>query len=227
MRISVRVFESDHRLNHDTLLNKIRQGLIANLGLSEQQVHLSSMLVLYNNMLHSLFRSQILTVGVVFCTILFMFVILFRNFRMAVVAIIPNIFAAVLVLGLMGWLNISLDFMTITIAAIIIGIAVDDTIHYVHRYMHEFRHDQDYWPAVKRSHASIGRALYYTTLSITLGFSILAFSGFVPTIYFEPLTGFAMVSALIADLTLLPLLIVRFKPLGSQATPGLVEQFGG
>jgi predicted RND superfamily exporter protein len=212
--ISVRVFESDPKLDRDALLNKIRRGLTGNLGLSKQQVRLSGMLVLYNNMLHSLFRSQILTVGVVFCTILFMFAVLFRNFKMAVVAIIPNIFAAVLVLRLMGWLNIPLDLMTITIAAIIIGIAVDDTIHYVHRYMHEFRHDQEYWPTIKRSHASIGRALYYTTLIITLGFSILALSNFVPTIYFGLLTGLAMVSALIADLTLLPLLIVRFKPLG-------------
>jgi predicted RND superfamily exporter protein len=113
----------------------------------------------------------------------------------------------------MGWLGIPLDLMTITVAAISIGIAVDDTIHYVHRFTREFGKDHNYWAAVSRSHASIGRAMYYTTVTVTLGFSILALSEFVPTIYFGLLTGFAMLIALLADLTLLPLLIVRFEPL--------------
>jgi len=176
------------------------------------------MLVLYNNMLQSLFRSQILTIGVVFLAILFMFAVLFRNLKMAAIAIIPNVFAALLVLGLMGWLSVPLDLMTITVAAISIGIAVDDTIHYVHRFTREFDKDHDYWAAVDRSHASIGRAMYYTTVTVTLGFSILALSNFVPTIYFGLLTGFAMLVALLADLTLLPLLIVRFKPLSQKGT---------
>jgi predicted RND superfamily exporter protein len=116
----------------------------------------------------------------------------------------------------MGWLSIPLDLMTITIAAISIGIAVDDTIHYVHRFTREFGKDQDYWAAVNRSHASIGRAMYYTSITVTLGFSILALSEFVPTIHFGILTGFAMLIALVANLTLLPLLIVRFQPLGQK-----------
>jgi len=151
---------------------------------------------------------------VVFLAILLMFAVLFRNARMAAIAIVPNLFAALLVLGLMGWLQIPLDLMTITVAAISIGIAVDDTIHYVHRFTRELDKDGDYWAAVNRSHASIGRAMYYTTVTVTLGFSILALSNFVPTIYFGLLTGFAMLVALLADLTLLPLLIVRFRPLG-------------
>jgi predicted RND superfamily exporter protein len=143
-----------------------------------------------------------------------MFAILFRNLKMAGLAIIPSMFAAGLVLGLMGWLKIPLDLMTITIAAISIGIAVDDTIHYVYRFTSEFHKDRDYWAAVNRSHATIGRAMYYTSITITLGFSILALSNFVPTIYFGLLTGFAMLVALLANLTLLPLLIVRLKLLG-------------
>jgi predicted RND superfamily exporter protein len=121
--------------------------------------------------------------------------------------------AAAFVLGLMGWLGIHLDIMTITIAAITIGIAVDDTIHYIHRFMEEYPKDRDSWAAVKRCHASIGKAMYYTTVTITLGFSILALSNFIPTIYFGLLTGFAMAVALLADLTLLPLLLVKFRPL--------------
>ena len=213
LRFAIRVFESDPSLQRDVLLQDIRDKLTGKLGYESSQVHLSGMLVLYNNMLQSLFRSQIMTIGVVFLAILLMFAMLFRNVRMASIAIVPNAFAALLVLGLMGWLQIPLDLMTITVAAISIGIAVDDTIHYVHRFTREFDKDQDYWAAVKRSHASIGRAMYYTTVTVTLGFSILVLSNFVPTIYFGLLTGFAMLVALLADLMLLPLLIVRFRPL--------------
>jgi predicted RND superfamily exporter protein len=214
VRFAIRVFESDASLQREALMQDIRHELTTEFDFDDTQVHLSGMLVLYNNMLQSLFRSQILTIGVVFLAILSMFVILFRNMKMAAIAIVPNVFAALLVLGLMGWLRIPLDLMTITVAAISIGIAVDDTIHYIHRFTREFGKDRNYWAAVNRSHASIGRAMYYTTVTVTLGFSILALSEFVPTIYFGLLTGFAMLIALLADLTLLPLLIVKFEPLG-------------
>ena len=214
LRFSIRVFESDASLNRKELLAKIQHDLEHKLGLEREQVHVSGMVVLYNNMLQSLFSSQIQTLGVVFVAIMLMFAMLFRNIRLAMIAIIPNMIAAGSVLGLMGWLSIPLDMMTITIAAICIGIGVDDTIHYVHRIREEYKKDGDYWGAARRSHNSIGRAMYYTSLTITLGFSILAFSNFIPTIYFGLLTGFSMVMALIANMTLLPLLIVRFKPLG-------------
>jgi hypothetical protein len=213
VRFAIRVFESDPSLHREALMQNIRGRLTGALGYEDSQVHLSGMLVLYNNMLQSLFRSQILTIGVVFTAILLMFVVLFRNVPLAGIAIVPNVFAALLVLGVMGWLGIPLDLMTITVAAITIGIGVDDTIHYVHRFTREFAKDQDYWAAVNRSHASIGRAMYYTSVTVTLGFSILVLSNFVPTIYFGLLTGFAMLIALLANLTLLPLLIVRFRPL--------------
>jgi predicted RND superfamily exporter protein len=195
------------------LLKKIRQDLVEKLGLKADHVHLTGLLVLYNNMLQSLFSSQIKTLGVVFLAILLMFIVLFRSFTMAVLAIIPNILAATTILGLMGLLAIPLDIMTITIAAITIGIAVDDTIHYVHRFQEEYWVDKNYWYAIMRCHNSIGRAMYYTSLIITAGFSILALSNFIPTIYFGLLTGAAMITALIANLTLLPLLIAIFKPM--------------
>jgi len=213
IRFSIRVFESDLSLKRDNLLKKIQTDLKTQFNLKPEQIHLTGMLVLYNNMLQSLFESQILTIAVVFLAIMLMFIILFRNFKMATVAIIPNIFAAGLMLGLMGWLGIPLDLMTITIAAITIGIAVDDTIHYVHRFTTEFTTDNNYWAAVNRSHATIGRAMYYTSITIMLGFIILVLSKFIPTIYFGLLTSFAMLIALLANLTLLPLLIVRYKPL--------------
>lgn len=216
LRFSVRVFESDPTLKRQQLLNNIRHDLIETFALAPEQLHLSGMLVLYNNVLQSLFRSQILTIGVVFTVILALFVVIFGSVKQAWIAIIPNISAAIFVLGVMGWLGIALDVMTITIAAICIGIAVDDTIHYMHRFKAEFAVERNYWVALKQSHQGIGRAMYYTMLTITLGFSVLVFSNFVPTIYFGMLTGCSMVIALILDLIILPLLIVYFKPFGAE-----------
>ena len=174
------------------------------------------MAVLYNNMLHSLYQSQIIPLGVVFLAILLMFMILFRNFGLAWLAIVPNILSASVILGLMGWLRIPLDMMTITIAAITIGIAVDAAIHYIHRFKREFAKNSNYKEGVLRCHGSIGRAIYYTSITVTVGFSILTLSNFIPTIYFGFLTGIAMVVALLSNLTLLPVLIVVFKPLGPE-----------
>jgi len=221
LRFSIRVFESDRTLRRSKLLNHIRTGLTEQFGLADDQIHLTGMLVLYNNMLQSLFRSQILTLGVVFMAICAMFLVLFRSARMAAAAIISNLVSAIMVLGLMGWFGIPLDLMTITIAAITVGIGVDDTIHYVHRFGREFAIDQDYWASIGRSHRNIGRAIYYTSITIMLGFSILAFSQFVPTIYFGLLTGLAMLVALIADLALLPTLIVAFRAGGRRQEGGL------
>jgi predicted RND superfamily exporter protein len=212
LRFAARVFESDPSLERQRLLEEVEAQLVGELGLEAGQVHLTGMLVLYNNMLQSLFRSQILTVGVVFGAIWLVLAIVFRNVRLANVAIVPNVFAGGSVLGLMGWLGVPLDLMTITIAAISIGIGVDDTIHYAHRMQEEVAKDGSYWSAVERSHLSVGRALFYTTATIALGFSILALSNFVPTIYFGLLTGLAMVSALVADLVLLPAMLVRYRP---------------
>ena len=192
-------------------------------------MRLGGVLVLYHNMLLSLFRSQILTLGAVFLAIMLMFLVLFRSLRIAAVAIVPNVLSAGMVLGLMGWLGIRLDLMTITIAAITIGIAVDDTLHYIHRFRWELARDGAYWPAVLRSHRTVGRAMVYTSVTITLGFSILALSQFVPTIYFGLLTGFAMMVALIANLTLLPILLVWAKVAPTPVVVGheIIEEIGG
>ena len=212
LRFSIRVIDSDENLLRDALLKKIKHDLEEKLGLEPEQVHLSGMLVLYNNVLQSLFRSQIVTLSAVFLAILLMLMLLFRSFKLAAVGVLPTVTAAGLILGLMGWLAIPLDIMTITIAAITIGIGVDNSIHYIHRFRDEIRAaPDDYWGAVKRSHASVGRAIFYTAVTITVGFSILALSNFIPTIYFGLLTGLAMVVALLANLTLLPLLLVKFR----------------
>ena len=211
LRYSIRIYESDKNLRRQELLDKIYFDLTGEMGLEPEQVTISGVAVLFNNLLQSLFRSQILTLGAVFAAIFAMFVVLFRHVRISLAAIIPNIISASLILGLMGWIGIPLDIMTITIAAISIGIGVDDSIHYVHRYREEFALDQDHWAAVHRCHNSIARALYYTSVTIILGFSILTLSNFIPTIYFGLLSGLAMATALIANLMLLPILLARFK----------------
>ncbi|MCR8921223.1 MMPL family transporter [Dasania sp. GY-MA-18] len=215
-RISIRVKETSRSLQRDELMKQIKSHLVNELGFAEDNVRLSGMLVLYNNMLQSLFRSQILTLGAVFLGIMLMFVVLFRSFKMALLAITPNLLAATLVLGGMGLIGIPLDIMTVTIAAITIGIGVDDTIHYVHRFKDEFEKDRNYIATMYRCHASTGQAMYYTSVTIVLGFSILALSNFKPSIYFGLLTASAMFAALMGALLLLPQLIIAFKPLGKE-----------
>jgi uncharacterized protein len=211
VRFGVRMIDSDPDLRRDAFIKQVRTDLMEKFALEPEQIHLSGMLVLYNNVLQSLFRSQILTLSAVFMAISLMLLLLFRSFKLALIGIMPTLTAAALILGLMGWLNIPLDIMTITIAAITIGIGVDNTIHYIHRFKIEYPRDHDYWGAVKRCHASVGRAIYYTSITVTLGFSILALSNFIPMIYFGLLTGLAMIVALLANLTLLPLLLVKLK----------------
>ncbi len=217
IRFGIRVIDSDANLQRDALLKKIKSDLINKFNLEPEQVKLSGMLVLYNNVLQSLFRSQILTLSMVFLAIFAMFLMLFRHWKLAAIGVIPTVVAAGIILGLMGWFGIRLDIMTITIAAITIGIGVDNAIHYIHRFREELAVDGDYWGAVKRCHASVGRAIYYTSITVTLGFSIMALSNFIPSIYFGVLTGLAMLVALIGNLTLLPLLLVKLKPLGKGA----------
>ena len=213
-RFSIRILETMPELRRQELLNRIHEHLTTELGYSKDQVLFAGMTVMYNNMLQSLFDSQIKTIGVVFAAIMAMFLILFRSLKLALIGIAPNLIAAGSVLGLMGWLGIPLDMMTITVAAISVGIAVDDTIHYIHRFKTEFQKDGDYIATMHRCHRSIGQAMFFTSLTIISGFSILVLSNFIPTIYFGLFTGFAMFMALMGALTLLPRLIVLVKPFG-------------
>ncbi len=220
-RFSVRLLETMPDLRRQELLDRIRSHLTTDLGYNDDQILFAGMTVMYNNMLQSLFDSQIKTIGVVFAAIMAMFLLLFRSLKLALIGIAPNLIAAGSVLGLMGWLGIPLDMMTITVAAITVGIAVDDTIHYIHRFQTEFKKDGDYIATMHRCHRSIGQAMFFTSLTIISGFSILVLSNFIPTIYFGLFTGFAMFMALVGALTLLPRLIVLVKPFGSSGESGL------
>jgi predicted RND superfamily exporter protein len=216
VRFWIRVRDSQKTLRRNELLKKIKADLPGILALDAEHVHLAGMLVLYNNMLQSLFSSQILTLGITVLVLTGMFLVLFRSLRIALIAMLPNVLSVAVVLGVMGWLKIPLDMMTITIAAISIGIAVDDTIHYIHRFKNEFQKDRRYLPTMHRCHRSIGHAMYYTSVTIIIGFSILVLSNFIPSVYFGLLTALAMFIALLAALTLLPQLLILAKPFGKE-----------
>ena len=216
VRFWVRVRDSDKSLRRNELLKKIKKDLTGILELNEENIHLAGLLVLYNNMLQSLFGSQILTLGITVLLLTGMFLVLFRSLKIALIALLPNVLSVAVVLGVMGWLNIPLDMMTITIAAISIGIAVDNTIHYIHRFKDEFQKDRRYLPTMHRCHGSIGHAMYYTSITIIIGFSILSLSNFIPSVYFGLLIGLAMLIALLAALTLLPQMLIIVKPFGKE-----------
>lgn len=211
MLISVRAKESGPMFSRDEYLNKIKSYAINELGLKPENIHTTGMLVLFNNMLTRLFDSQLKTILYVVGLIFLMLLILMRSLRYAVVGLLPNLLAAATVLAVMGFLSIPLDLMTITIASIVIGIGIDNAIHYLHRFKIEFAVTGNAKEAVIRSHQSIGSAIYFTSMTIVVGFSILSFSNFVPTIYFGLFTSLAMLLALLANLMVLPSLLVKLK----------------
>jgi predicted RND superfamily exporter protein len=215
-RISVRAMETSKTLRRAQYLESLYAQILTETGLDETRVKFTGLLVLYNNVLQSLYASQILTLGAVFIAIGVMFLALFRSVSLALLGLAPNILAAGLVLGVMGLAGIPLDIMTITIAAIVVGMGVDNCIHYIHRFRREFELDGSYREAMYRSHSSIGRAMYYTTLTVVVGFSMLTLSNFTPSIYFGVLTVMAMLAAVMGALLLLPKLILAFEPLGPE-----------
>ena len=211
-RISLRVLDSKEDLRRNDLIKKINFDLENKLGLGEEEFKLAGVLILFNNLLQSLFKSQILTLGVVMAGITLMFLILFRNITLSLIGVVPNFMAAFLILGIIGLLGIPLDMMTITIAAITIGIAVDNSIHYIYRFKEEFKKIKSYNETLEKCHDTVGVAILNTSITIVFGFSILVLSNFIPTIYFGVFTGIAMLLAMISVLTLLPKLILVVKP---------------
>ena len=217
-RINLRVIDSKKELRRNKLIKKIEYDLENKLNLKKDEFKLAGVLILFNNLLQSLFKSQILTLGFVMVGIFAMFLILFRNLTLSLIGVVPNFIAAFFILGIIGLLGIPLDMMTITIAAITIGIAVDNSIHYIYRFKEEFSLNKKYHETLKLCHSTVGTAILNTSITIVFGFSILVFSNFIPTIYFGVFTGIAMLLAMISVLTLLPKLILIVKPFGTEIT---------
>ena len=211
-RINLRIIDSQENLRRNDLIKKINYDLKNELGLDQSEFKLAGVLILFNNLLQSLFKSQILTLGLVMIGIFGMFLILFKNIKLSLIGVVPNFIAAFFILGVIGLLGIPLDMMTITIAAITIGIAVDNSIHYIYRFKEEFNNSNDYNKTLDLCHSTVGKAILNTSITIVFGFSILVLSKFIPTIYFGIFTGLAMLLAMVSVLTLLPALILIVKP---------------
>ena len=210
VRISTRVNESSANLNRKDLLNKINNDLQNKFNLKQSEYEITGLAVLYNNMLQSLFQSQIGSLLIVFAVISLMLFLIFRSLKIMIIGLIPNIFVASSVMGLLGLLNIPLDIMTITVAAISVGMAVDNTIHYIYRYKKELKKNGSD-NALKNAHSTTGRAIFYTASTIAAGFCILSLSNFFPTVLFGVFTSIAMILAFISSLTLLPNLLVKYR----------------
>ncbi len=211
-RISLRIIDSNPNLNRKELLIKIQKDLEEKLKLNKDEFKITGILVIFNNLLQSLFDSQIKTLGITFAGIFILLLILFKSLSWSIVAAIPNFTAALFILGSLGLFNIPLDMMTITIASITVGIAIDNSIHYIYRFREEFKISKNYKKTIEICHKSVGKAIVNASLTIVFGFSILIFSNFIPTIYFGIFTGLAMLTAMTLVLTLMPQLIAIIKP---------------
>ncbi len=211
-RITLRVKDSYPDLRRAELLRRIKSDVAKIPGIEVETIQYSGLLVLYNNMLQSLYDSQISTLAWSFVLIFIMFIILLRSLLLSFVATVPTAISAAVILGGMGFAGIQLDMMTITIASITVGIGVDNTIHYLARFQEELKKDGDYVATMHRCHATIGNAIFHTNNLIVFGFSILVLSEFIPTIYFGALTGVAMLTALAGTLFFLPQLILLVRP---------------
>ena len=210
-RISMRILDSKKDLRRKELIERINYDLKNKFNLDSEDFKLAGVLIIFNNLLQSLFDSQIKTLGIVMIGIFMMFLILFKNVKLSLIGVVPNFIAAFFILGIIGLLGIPLDMMTITIAAITIGIAVDNSIHYIYRFKEEYNNLNNYNEEIANNcHQSVGRAIISTSFTIIFGFSILVLSNFIPTIYFGVFTGLAMFTALFLVLTLLPNLLNFF-----------------
>jgi predicted RND superfamily exporter protein len=207
IRFSLRIFESHKGLDRTQIINDIHNYLVNQQGINTEDIRITGMAVLYNNMLQSLYDSQIITIGFVFIAIFIMFMALFKSYKIALIGITPNMFAAGFILSFMGYANIPLDIMTISIAAICIGIAIDNTIHYVDRYRAEYKLTNDHQASAVKCQHTIATAILYTGLAVFAGFLVLVLSQFIPTVYFGILTGLSMIIALLANLVLLPIMM--------------------
>jgi len=211
-RVSLRIIDSNPNLNRKELLIKIQKDLEEKLNLKKEEFKITGILVIFNNLLQSLFDSQIKTLGITFAGIFILLFVLFKSLSWSIVAAIPNFTAALFILGSLGLFNIPLDMMTITIASITVGIAIDNSIHYIYRFREEFKLNKNYKKTVQICHRTVGKAIVNASLTIVFGFSILILSNFIPSIYFGIFTGLAMLTAMTLVLTLMPQLIAIIKP---------------
>ena len=213
VRLTARVIESLEGLNRKTFIESIDADLQNVFGLDVNQYSLTGISVIYSNLLQSLFGSLFGSMSIVFVSIFLMFLILFKSLNLALLGMVPNFLSAGAVIGTIGLLGIPLDVMTVTVAAVSVGMGVDNTIHYIFRFKKEYLASNNYLMASKNTHTTVGKALLYTSLTIIFGFLSLTISNFNPTVYFGLFTALAMIMAVISSLVLLPALLIKLEPL--------------
>ncbi|MDD3325004.1 MAG: MMPL family transporter [Sulfurospirillaceae bacterium] len=213
-RFVIRIVDSNPKLRRHELLQSIEKDLQTKVGLERQNFDMVGMMVLYNNMLQSLFSSQISTLGLAVLSLGAMFLFLFRSLKIAMVAMTVNMVPVSMIFGIMGVANIPLDMMSITIASIALGITVDNTIHYYYRFREELQVDGDYVASMHRAHSTIAFGMFYYSLATIVGFLVLVTSNFIPTLIFGLLTVLVLLMAIVSDLIFSPLLVIVFKPFG-------------
>ena len=201
-------------MNRKDFINSVDNDIQEIFDLEKNKYALTGISVIYSNLLQSLFGSLFGSMGIVFVSIFIMFLVLFRSFNLALLGLIPNFLSAGAVIGTIGLIGIPLDVMTVTVAAVSIGMGVDNTIHYIFRFKKEFESTQNYLVSSKNTHITIGKALLFTSTTIILGFLSLTMSNFNPTVYFGIFTALAMTMAIMSSLVLLPALLIKLKPLG-------------
>ena len=209
----VRMRDTNPDLKRNEFIRTLKRELPTQLGVRPDQISYSGPLILYNNMLQRLFGSQIATLGLVIAVLFGMFWCLFRSIKLAAIGIIPNALAVISILGFMGWFGISLDLMTITLAAIAMGIAVDDTIHFLSHYSKLIREGMGRVEALTEVLSGTGVALIVTTMILVSGFGLFIFAHLTPNMNFGILSSFVLFMALVCDLVVLPCIVLTVENL--------------
>ena len=213
-RILVRMKETAPTLNRKAILGRLTAHLdsLKDKELKGVEARPTGVFLLYANMLDTYWPNTKKTFFLATAAIWLMLMLLFRSPIMAALVILPEVLPVFLVLGVMGFTGIALDMVTVIIASVALGIGIDAAIQYAVRFRRELEAaNGDLELAIRRSHATIGRAILIATSIVFAGFAMLCFSQFVPTIYFGLFTGLAILMGLFASLTTLPASFLLLK----------------
>ncbi len=174
-------------------------------------------------MINMLTSGQIKSIAVAFLAITLMMTLILKSFRVGLLSMVPNIFPVVIIMGTMGLLGIPLDMMTIMIAPMVIGIAVDDTVHYFIHFRQEYRERGGYTEANRETFQKVGYAIVFTSVVLIFGFSIFCLSIMSSMANTGLVASVGVFSALVADLFITPVLFVHLKPFSRAKQVDLVE----
>ena len=207
MSMTSQVKELAEAIDYEVARNPLRASTFEKTGIG----------ALWLKLLDYIVTSQVMGFSLAFSAIAVLMCLLLRSVKAGLIAMIPNLVPVLLTLGTMGWLGIPLDYSKVSIAAVAMGIAVDDTIHLVLRFRHEFRLCGRYADALGRALLDVGPALIITSISLVAGFSVLLVSILDSQASQGMLLSATIIMALLADFLLMPALILTLKPFGPES----------